>query len=75
MNTIKVDKLEINNDKPFVLIAGLNVLEDEKTIESVITKCIESTSKHNIPFTSKHLMTKLIDPQLIRTGAQGPNKV
>ena len=41
MNTIKVDKLEINNDKPFVLIAGLNVLEDEKTIESVITKCIE----------------------------------
>ena len=53
MNTIKVDKLEINNDKPFVLIAGLNVLEDEKTIESVITKCIESTSKHNIPFIFK----------------------
>lgn len=53
MNTIKVDKLEINNEKPFVLIAGLNVLEDEKTIESVITKCIESTSKHNIPFIFK----------------------
>ena len=53
MNTIKVDKLEISNDKPFVLMAGLNVLEDEKTIESVITKCIESTSKHNIPFIFK----------------------
>ena len=53
MNTIKVDKLEINNDKPFVLIAGLNVLEDEKIIESVITKCIEYTSKHNIPFIFK----------------------
>ena len=53
MNTIKVNKLEIGNDKPFVLIAGLNVLEDEKTIESVITKCIESTSKHNIPYIFK----------------------
>ena len=53
MNTIKVNKIEIGNDKPFVLIAGLNVLEDEKTIDSVITKCIESTSKHNIPFIFK----------------------
>ena len=53
MNTIKVNKIEIGNDKPFVLIAGLNVLEDEKTIESVITKCIESTSKHNIPYIFK----------------------
>ena len=53
MNTIKLNKLEIGNDKPFVLIAGLNVLEDEKTIESVITKCIDSTSKHNIPYIFK----------------------
>ena len=53
MNAIKVNKIEIGNDKPFVLIAGLNVLEDEKTIESVITKCIESTSKHNIPYIFK----------------------
>ena len=53
MNTIKVNKIEIGNHKPFVLIAGLNVLEDEKTIESVITKCIESTSKHNIPYIFK----------------------
>ena len=30
MNTIKVNKIEIGNDNPFVLIAGLNVLEDEK---------------------------------------------
>ena len=36
MKTIKVNEIEIGNDKPFVLIAGLNVLEDEKTIHSVI---------------------------------------
>ena len=36
-----------------VNFVGVNVLEDEKTIESVITKCIQSTSKHNIPFIFK----------------------
>ena len=40
MRSITVNDINIGNDKPFVLIAGLNVLEDEKTIETVITKCI-----------------------------------
>ena len=30
MKIVKVNEIEIGNDKPFVLIAGLNVLEDEK---------------------------------------------
>ena len=53
MNIIKVDNIEIGNDKPFTLIAGLNVLEDDKTIEAVISKCIESTNKYNIPYIFK----------------------
>lgn len=53
MKTIKVNEIEIGNDKPFVLIAGLNVLEDEKTIHSVIAKCIESSMKFKIPFIFK----------------------
>ena len=36
MKTIKVGNLEVGNDKPFVLIAGLNVLEDDDTIKNVI---------------------------------------
>ena len=53
MRSIKVNDINIGNDKPFVLIAGLNVLEDEKTIETVITKCIESTKAQNIPYIFK----------------------
>jgi 2-dehydro-3-deoxyphosphooctonate aldolase (KDO 8-P synthase) len=53
MKIVKVNEIEIGNDKPFVLIAGLNVLEDEKTIHSVISQCLESTAKFNIPFIFK----------------------
>lgn len=53
MKTIKVNEIEIGNDKPFVLIAGLNVLEDEKTIHSVIEQCIASSTKFKIPFIFK----------------------
>ena len=53
MKTIKLNEIEIGNDKPFVLIAGLNVLEDEKTIEKVISECIETTKNHNIPYIFK----------------------
>tara|TARA_B100001093_G_scaffold64524_2_gene54481 strand:+ start:7139 stop:7963 length:825 start_codon:yes stop_codon:yes gene_type:complete len=53
MKTIKVNEIEIGNDKPFVLIAGLNVLEDEKTIHSVIAQCIASSTKFKIPFIFK----------------------
>ena len=45
MKTIKIKEINIGNDQPFVLMAGLNVLEDEKTIHDVITKCIASTQR------------------------------
>jgi 2-dehydro-3-deoxyphosphooctonate aldolase (KDO 8-P synthase) len=53
MKTIEVNDIHIGNDLPFVLIAGLNVLEDEKTIETVISKCIESSKAQNIPYIFK----------------------
>ena len=53
MKTIKVGKLEVGNDKPFVLIAGLNVLEDDETIKDVIEECIRLTKKHDIPYIFK----------------------
>ena len=34
-------------------MAGLNVLEDEKTIHDVITKCIDSTKRLWIPYIFK----------------------
>ena len=53
MKTIKVGNLEVGNDKPFVLIAGLNVLEDDETIKNVIEECIRLTKKHDIPYIFK----------------------
>ena len=53
MKKIKVNEISIGNDQPFVFIAGLNVLEDEKTIEEVISKCISSTKKLGIPYIFK----------------------
>tara|TARA_Y100000768_G_scaffold134279_1_gene99997 strand:- start:5001 stop:5834 length:834 start_codon:yes stop_codon:yes gene_type:complete len=53
MKTVKVNQIEIANNKPFVLIAGLNVLEDEKTIEKVVSSCIKATSELNIPYIFK----------------------
>ena len=53
MKTVKVDQIEIANNKPFVLIAGLNVLEDEKTIEKVVSSCVKATTELNIPYIFK----------------------
>ena len=53
MKTVKVGQIEIANNKPFVLIAGLNVLEDEKTIEKVVSSCVKATSELNIPYIFK----------------------
>ena len=53
MKTIKVGNLEVGNDKPFVLIAGLNVLEDDETIKDVIEACIRLTKKYDIPYIFK----------------------
>ena len=53
MKEIRIDDIQISNDKPFVLIAGLNVLEEEKVILEVISKCKEDAEKFEIPYIFK----------------------
>ena len=53
MKEIRIDDIQISNDKPFVLIAGLNVLEEEKIILEVISKCKEDAEKFEIPYIFK----------------------
>ena len=48
MKEIRIDDIQISNDKPFVLIAGLNVLEEEKVILEVISKCKQDAEKFKI---------------------------
>ena len=43
MKTIKVNDIDIGNHKPFVLIAGLNVLEDVGEILIILNACIGSS--------------------------------
>ena len=53
MKEVRIDDIQISNDKPFVLIAGLNVLEEEKIILEVISKCKEDAEKFEIPYIFK----------------------
>jgi len=53
MKEIRIDDIQISNDKPFVLIAGLNVLEEEKVILEVISKCKQDAEKFKIPYIFK----------------------
>ena len=40
---INIRDLTISNDKPFTLIAGLNVLESKDLADEVIEECISVT--------------------------------
>ena len=53
MKNIKINHIEIANESPFVLIAGLNVIEDDKTLDEVISTCIKTTKNLNIPYIFK----------------------
>ena len=61
MNRVQVKDLIIDNDKPFTLIAGLNVLESKEITEQVISECVKVSKELGIPIFLKLLMTKLID--------------
>ncbi len=50
---VKVKNIEIANDKPFVLIAGPCVVENESLVLSTAEKIKEITSKLNVPFIFK----------------------
>ena len=55
---IKIRDLTISNDKPFTLIAGLNVLESKDLADEVIDECISVTKELEIPFIFKSSFDK-----------------
>ncbi len=50
---IKVNGIDVANDKPFVLFGGMNVLESRDMAMAVCEKYVEVTSKLGIPFVFK----------------------
>ena len=67
MKEIKIKEINLSNNSPMTIIAGLNVLEDEDMALDVAEKLKEITTKHNIPLFSKLLLIKPIDHLSILT--------
>ena len=74
MTQIGVKDISIGNDKPFVLIAGLNVLEEEKTILEVISRCKQSTNSLDIPYIFKASYDKANRSSFDSYRGPGPKK-
>jgi len=53
MKELTIQGITLSNEKPFTLIAGLNVLESNEVIEEVITSCISVSNKLGIPYIFK----------------------
>ena len=53
MKEIKIKEINLSNNSPMTIIAGLNVLENEDMALDVAEKLKEITTKHNIPFVFK----------------------
>ena len=53
MKQVEVGKIKLSNKEDFVLIAGLNVLEDGNTIKEVVEECKQVTEELDIPFIFK----------------------
>ena len=53
LQTIKVDNIEVANDKPFVLFGGMNVLESRDLAMKIAEHYVEVTNKLNIPYVFK----------------------
>ncbi len=53
MKEIKIKEINLSNNSPMTIIAGLNVLEDEDMALDVAENLKEITTKHNIPFVFK----------------------
>jgi len=53
-NAVSLDNgITFANDRPFVLIGGMNVIEDEGTVFDVAAKFVEVTGELGIPFVFK----------------------
>ena len=74
MTQIGVKDISIGNDKPFVLIAGLNVLEEEKTILEVISRCKQSANSLDIPYIFKASYDKANRSSFDSYRGPGPKK-
>ena len=74
MTRIGVKGISIGNDKPFVLIAGLNVLEEEKTILEVISRCKQSAKSLDIPYIFKASYDKANRSSFDSYRGPGPKK-
>jgi 2-dehydro-3-deoxyphosphooctonate aldolase (KDO 8-P synthase) len=53
MTTIRVGKIDIANEKPMVMIGGMNVLEDRDTAFRVAEAFCDATGKLGIPYIFK----------------------
>ncbi|MDG2061080.1 MAG: 3-deoxy-8-phosphooctulonate synthase [SAR86 cluster bacterium] len=53
MKNIIIGQNKVSNDKPFTLIAGLNVLESESIADQVVDHCVSVTRELGIPFVFK----------------------
>ncbi len=53
MSNIKIKNFTIDNNRPFTLVAGLNVLETEEITEQVISECISVSKELGIPYIFK----------------------
>tara|TARA_Y100001970_G_scaffold290274_1_gene423357 strand:- start:10013 stop:10837 length:825 start_codon:yes stop_codon:yes gene_type:complete len=53
MKEVKIANLSLSNNRPFVLIGGLNVLETDEINEKIIKQCKEVTKKLDIDFIFK----------------------
>jgi 2-dehydro-3-deoxyphosphooctonate aldolase (KDO 8-P synthase) len=53
MTTIRVGKIDIANEKPMVMIGGMNVLEDRETALRVADAFVTATAKLGIPYVFK----------------------
>ncbi len=51
--TVTVGNITINNDKPFVLFGGMNVLESRDLALSIAEQYVETTTKLGIPYVFK----------------------
>ncbi len=51
--TVRIGEIEVNNDKPFVLFGGMNVLESHDLAMRICEHYVEVTEKLGIPYVFK----------------------
>ena len=57
---IKINEIELANNKPFVLFGGINVLESRDLAMLVAEHYVQVTTKLNIPYVFKALFNQFV---------------